>query len=175
MVGRPAAEMDGFFRRAERDMERAFGGGLFSGNMFGGAMSSFDRMFDDATAMMNDGPDGSSSTYYYKSHTKTMGPDGVVREETVTTKPGADGNPETRRTVREGDRIAEYGPHSRAVRGPTPRSSRNDDVIIEEIDDDEDDGREPRWGRSSREESARHHASGANWFRDRYNRWASRG
>lgn len=166
------------WRAAERDMDHAFGGGLFGG-MFGNMqnmMTSMDHMFDDVHA--NAGP-ASGGSYYYESRKMTVGPDGRVHEETVRTVPDEHGNPTTSRTVRDGDRVEEIAPSGR-IHGH--RSSRmDDDVVIEEVDEHGEPVREERLvRRSSRDERdargrERMHAhSGGSWLRDRYNQWRSR-
>lgn len=108
----PAPSMfDSFFAPAWDVQPHAGHAGVFGDGLFGmmrGMMSSMDRMFDEMAASTMDnhgggGGGGGGNTFYYESKTRTVGPDGIVREETVRTVPGADGRPETRRTVREGE------------------------------------------------------------------------
>lgn len=154
------------FQRSDQQMQRRMPeGSLFNDGMFGmmqGMMSSMDRMFDEmaSSSMMTSrqfqssgGGDGhSNGTFVYESRTRTVGPDGVVREETVRTTPGTDGRPETRRTVREGNDITEmppeYGANSFNVMGnmdmprimgdnnDNGRNSGEPEVIVEELDED---------------------------------------
>lgn len=133
-------------------------GGLFDDGLFGmmrGMMSSVDRMFDEMAASELDpnyrGGGSSSGTFFYESKTRTVGPDGIVREETVRTTPGADGRPETRRTVRESDGVSGVGRYAadpyvtHGDQGPMPRVMNDGydraqavtepDVVIEELDE----------------------------------------
>lgn len=84
--------MEGMHREMQRHSFPMFG------SMMQGMHSlfdSFDRAFEHSTP--------GESTYYYQSHTRTVGPDGRVVEETVRTTPGPSGRPETSRTVRDAD------------------------------------------------------------------------
>lgn len=63
--------------------------------------SMFRGMFRDMPSGLRSAVEGGggSSTYMYESHTSVMGPDGRVRTETVITRPGRDGQPETQRIL----------------------------------------------------------------------------
>lgn len=95
-------DMDRALSSAERDMAAMFGTGA---SIFGGILSSVDRLFDDMTTgfASTDANGRQKGSYFYESRTTTVGPDGRVREETVRTTPGQDGKPQTHRDVREGD------------------------------------------------------------------------
>lgn len=159
--------------RMEQEMTRAFespfGGGFFG--QMGSMMSSFDRMFENMANPASAPPHG---TYYYESSTTTVGPDGQVHQETVRTRPGADGRPETTRYVRDGDQVQRVDPRDR-LEG-SRHSPIDDDVIVEEIDDDE--YVPPS---SERHEDQTHHnrdnrnrrTSPGGWIRDRFNNWMS--
>lgn len=190
----PFHDMDGAMRRLQQDVDQAFGGwGLSS--MFGnrGLMGSFDRMFDEAangfSSAIADAQNG-QGTYYYESKTRTIGPDGRVHEEHIRTAPDQHGNPETRRTVRDGDSLREMGPFETRPHLPPASSSgahrpyHEPEVIIEEIDDD-DDGIAAR--RNSRRRPREHHGdvqveeiveprhpSTRDWMRERYRQWRYR-
>lgn len=128
-----------------------FGSSMFGGSLFGamnGMMASFDRMFDEMTAgngFRNADGDGRGGTYFYESKTRTIGPDGRVREEVVRTAPGSDGHPETRRSVREGDDVRGMDPfaidmdqggwNARHGYGQDRITPAEDDVIVEELDE----------------------------------------
>ncbi|PXF49533.1 hypothetical protein BWQ96_00603 [Gracilariopsis chorda] len=165
-MGRTIARME---REMMRAFEAPFGGGVF--DQIGNVMSSFDRMFDN---MNNPASAPPGSTYYYESSTTTVGPDGQVHQETVRTRPGADGNPETTRYVRDGDQVRRAHPQDRIE--SSPHNPINDDVIIEEVDDDDDLAPS-----SERRGDQRHHNrdnlnrrnSAGGWIRDRFNNWMS--
>ncbi len=78
-------------------------------------MASLFEQFDRDMATFHDsffpaifgGPNGridnqyGGGTYMYESHTSTMGPDGRMTTETIRTRPGRDGRPETQRIHRD--------------------------------------------------------------------------
>lgn len=151
----PPQMFDSFFGPSWDMQPHGGHGGMFGDGLFGmvrGMMSSVDRMFDDMAASaagMNDRGQP-SGTFYYESKTRTVGPDGIVREETVRTAPGADGRPETRRTVREGDGApgaARFGANGYGAYGDqramprmmddyrVPHVAHEPDVVIEELDE----------------------------------------
>lgn len=186
----PFYPMDPYINRGEQQMDRGITP-FPTPNLFRGMMTSFDRLWDEMTT--NSIPHPSTfqnhpgSHYYYESKTRTVGPDGRVHEETVRTVPGADGQPETRRTVREGEHNAHMRsvfdaqiPHP-ALSHHNPYSSDND-VIVEELDEDgnviRDDSPTRRRSRSSRDEEHYHRAyqneHSDNWLRNQYRRWRSR-
>lgn len=104
-------------------------------------MSSMDRMFDDMTRASGH-QSSSSSSYFYESRTRTVGPDGVVREEVVREQPGQDGRPHTTRQVRQTDQYGRVTEGQGQSQGQSNRSGRiegdevnNNDVVIEELDE----------------------------------------
>lgn len=164
-------------------MESPHGNGFGGGSLFGamrGMMSSMDRMFEDMTSSsrMMSGQNGGSGggTYYYESKTRTVGPDGRVREEVVRTTPGSDGRPQTQRSVREGDDAREMGPFSVGFEND-PNQPRIDngepDVVVEELDEYGNvinSNVEPRRSIAPRESnSADAQTQGSGWWNNRYN------
>ncbi|KAI0562660.1 hypothetical protein FGB62_55g134 [Gracilaria domingensis] len=132
----PHHPMSDAMARMEQDFARAFES-PFGTSMFGpmtGIMSSFDRMFDEFASASASG----NGTYYYESSTTTVGPDGRVREETVRTTPGADGNPQTSRFVREGDQLRDSDPYQRYRIQGSHHHPLADDVVVEEVEEDDD-------------------------------------
>lgn len=101
-------------------------------NPFASMTQSIDRMMQDAIASGDGGNGNSSSTFYYESRTRTVGPDGHVREEVVRRRPGADGTTETQHQVREGRNGDIY-----TVRGEieSGNNAPADDVVVEELDE----------------------------------------
>lgn len=196
-------DMQGTMQRFHQDMERSFGGfglpSMFGGDRGGGLFGSFDRMFDSAFAnMANDTPRGNSS-YFFESRTRTVGPDGRVREEHVRTVPDAEGHPQTRRTVRDAERERELDPFFSGIGGGYDRrydriagANREPEIIVEEVDDDEvmeEEEEERRRNRGRRrqrsnygdveveeivDEPAERGAGAGDWMRDRYRRWRAR-
>lgn len=162
-LGRGGSGFGGMFDSMLQGMQRSFGE----------MERQMERAFEEAAAQSRDGRDGrgGGTTYFYESMTRSVGPDGKVREERVRTKPGRDGRPETKRVVRdesgrehvtrtEGEiprfgefardfgRIGGYG-HEGYNRLPDP-------VLVEEVhDDDEDHGRHGARRTHSRRRSRR--------------------
>ena len=159
-------EMDSFF-------DRPFGAGPMMGG-FGSMMTNFDRMFDDMARGM-DASSGGNGTYFYESRSTTIGPDGRVHEERVTTRPDSHGNPETRRTVRDGDRVTESGPFQgmpgnfRGIEGRRHRHDVEEDpVVIEELDDDDNHPTStPRRG----DHNNRDNRNQGGWLHNKYREW----
>lgn len=98
-------------------------------------MESMDRMMDEMHSGINNN-NNSNSSFFYESRTRTVGPDGRVHEEVVRTAPGADGNPETTRQVRDGNNggghMFTHGQDGRIEYDGAPQ---NDDVVVEELDE----------------------------------------
>jgi len=103
------------FEQFDRDMsafQDSVFGGIFGGGPEAGGTprdrshrhSFFGdlRPFESAHNNNNGNNNGGFSSYMYESHTETMGPDGVVRRETVRSKPGVDGRPTTERIIHDG-------------------------------------------------------------------------
>lgn len=191
----PFQDMNGAMRRFQEDVDRTLGAGFGFGSMFGehGLMTSFDRMFDEAAsgftgAVAN--AHGGSGTYFYESKTRTVGPDGRVHEEHVRTTPDEYGNPQTKRTVRDGDSVRETNPMDEEAFLPFGRPHgmirdprREPEVIVEEVDDDDTSRSE----RNSRRRARRHDGdveveeitephpqSTRDWMRERYRQWRHR-
>lgn len=192
--------MRGFHEEAERSLAGWGFGSMFGDHGRGSMFSSFDRMFDDAFASMSNVPENARDgrgTYFYESRTRTVGPDGRVHEEHVRTTPDEDGNPQTRKTVRDAETEGEMDPFWRGVSSPfgqqpygmieDPRL--DEEVIVEEIDSSDEEGRHGHDG-SHRHSSRRHrhhvevqefddgdahpHSSPSGWMRQRYNQWRNR-
>lgn len=159
--------LDSFFmspwdtRMRARDEPTLVSDSPFNG-MFGmmrGMMMSMDRLFDDfATSTMHFSEGHASTfecrpgsgTYFYQSKTRSVGPDGRMREETVQTRRGSNGHPETRRTVRHGNNVEanqqgnassrtfRHSAMPRTMYDDEPRQgyvAREPDVVIEELDE----------------------------------------
>lgn len=197
----PFMDMQGAMQRFHQDMERSFGGfgltSMFGGDRGGGMFGSFDRMFDNPFAhMANDTRNGNGS-YFFESRTRTVGPDGRVREERVRTVPDAEGIPRTRRTVRDADTERDLDPFFSGIGGRYDRRydriagrHREPEIIVEEVDDDEvmeeEERRRHRGRRRQRsnhgdveveeivDEPAERGPGAGDWVRDRYRRWRAR-
>lgn len=156
--------------------------------MFGGMFPSFghmtaspfDDMFNSAMGAMNSmqGATPPEGVHYSSwSQTRTMGPDGRVREETVQVGPGVDGRQETKRTVREGN-ASEMGSFGNQPFAPLlgENAADDQDVVVEEIHDDDSTGdAEVVRNVDDKEEDNGDRAQPpvSNWLKDRYNRWRS--
>lgn len=199
-------DMHGAMHRFQQDMERSFGGFGFSsmfgsdraGSGGGGLFGSFDRMFDQAFSTMSSDNHNGNGSYYFESRTRTVGPDGRVREEHVRTVPDAEGNPQTRHTVCGAESESGMDPFYSGIGGydrgyeRIPDVDREPEIIVEEVDDDDMIAEEEAERRRSRgrrrprshygdveveeivDEPEERLQSTGEWMRDSYRRWRTR-